>query len=230
MSGILQVRAGYAANAPAVVLDTKTQWKGRIPAGMESPSVWASLANELVDHELYFGAVAAGSRMLLYFGDPESREIAYRTIVRATRGGYPLFVHDFFREGEIQPKVQDSFSDAYYTYKGIINENDGITRWADSYFKKIESEKVPEFQFHEGIKAYQAKNLDKAIEVFNKLLNVESEAVNRSFRIRVARTLARLYFEKEMYEKSLDIYDSFLLKINPGIRQTGWKPPGIYFI
>ncbi len=207
---------------PSVYSSANQQnWKGQLPTNIGDETFWSSLVDDLAEHRFYFGTIAAAERILLYFNATTTKENAYRAIRKAIRGGYPFQVHDLFREGDLQPNVQDNFANSYYTYKGIIQEKNGISKWSQAFFKLIDTSKTPEISFYQGIKAYQIKDFDKAIELFTKLLDTDPEYMDRPLRINVARTLARIYFEKEQYEKSLEIYNTFLLKLNP-MFPTDW--------
>ncbi len=215
--GILLLSVTLLASLAAPVMTADAQeWKGKVPSGANESGRWKELLKELEEEKLYFTLLAAAERVLLYFPDVEMKELAYKIIVRTIARGYPFQLWESFRTADIDPgEKKERFASSYHTYKGILNERLGNERWAESHFRKVDHEGTPAYQFHLAIKAYESKKLDEAVEKLKKVLSLVGDDGDRATAMHAARTLARIYFEQEKYKESLEIYDSFLLRMNP---------------
>ena len=197
------------------------QWLLRLPEVAKNKQQWQVLISELVDNQMDFGAMLAANRMLVFFEDIESKEFAYKTIIEEADLAWPYSVRHLFVPGDVAPASADSFARTYNLYKALLNETAGMNQWAKSYFLRIDKEKLPKYRFHVAVKNYKDGDHEKAIQGLRDILGAESEIGQEYFIMKVARTLARIYYEKERYKESLEIYDTFLLKLNP-INPTDW--------
>lgn len=190
-------------------------WKSEIPGEAADALKWQTLVQELTREELYFGAVAASARMLLFFSDLPTKELAYKTVIDLIDKGYPFSTRHIFITGDLTPAYRDNFSNSYNIYKGITNAQKGMTKWADHYFDKIDKESFHKYLFYQAIGLYGEKKLDEALLKLEAILKMDLPEDQTSFAKKVARTMARIFFEKQEYAKSYDIYKEFLLRTNP---------------
>lgn len=197
------------------------QWLLRLPEVAKNKQQWQVLISELMENQMDYGAVLAANRMLVFFEDIESKEFAYKTIIEQADLAWPYSVRYLFIPGDIAPTSADSFARTYNLYKALLNETAGMKQWAKSYFSRIDKEKLPKYRFYVAVQNYKDGDHEKAIQSLRDILSAEKESGQEYFLMKVARTLARIYYEKERYKESLEIYESFLLKLNP-INPTDW--------
>jgi hypothetical protein len=197
------------------------QWAGTIPAFAQDSKKWESLIKELNDQKLFYGALAASFRMLTFFSDLSSKELAYKTLISLVDQGYQFSTRAFFVAGDIEPPEHDEFTSSYFFYKGLIAKDHGMEKWAEHYFTNLDKENFPKYLFYSAIETYEKKDLAQTEKSLKKILAMDLGADQSVFAKKVARTLARLYFEQENYAKSFDIYQSFLLKVNP-VNVSDW--------
>src|SRR5690606_3857983 len=100
-------------------------------------------------------------------------------------------------------------------YKGWANAQRGFDRWAITHFQSMDQPDFPKKEFFNALQTYRRGKLDDAAVMLKALLQKDYKKERRVFAGKVARTLARIHFEKEEYAKSLDIYTSYLLRLNP---------------
>ncbi len=200
---------------------TDTKWLGQIPQMATKPEDWNRLLPELASREMYFGAIATARDMLNFFSDLPSKELAYAAIIKFVDLGYPYSTRADFIPGDLDPSGHDDFSQNYTLYKGIINHNKKMEKWAEYYFSKIDKDSLPKYLFFRATEAYANGQPLDAIQWLNKALAQTSGAESMSLAHKEARTLARIQYELGQYEKSLEIYQTFLLKLNP-IMPSDW--------
>ncbi len=197
------------------------QWLLRLPDVAKNKAQWRILVTQLLENGLDFGAMAAANRMLIFFDDLPTKEVAYKTIIDEADVVWPYSVRQLFVPGDIAPASADNFARSYNLYKALLNETAGMTQWAQNYYGRIDREKSQKYLFHVAIKDYKDGQHDRAIQGLRDILSAEKEVGQEYFLMKVARTLARIYYEKERYKESLEIYEKFLLKLNP-INPTDW--------
>ena len=191
------------------------KWQGKVPKEAEKPEDWALLLNALTQAEMPYGAMAGARNMLSFFSDLPTKELAYSTIIRLVDTGYPFSTRGDFIPGDLDPTNQDGFSQSYLLYKGIVNHDKKMEKWADYYFNKIDKENFPKYLFFRATELYGKGHPQEAIVLIKKALALCTGAESRVIAKKLARTLARIHYELGDYQKSLEIYETFLLKVNP---------------
>ena len=197
------------------------KWKATIPKIAQQAKDWAALLDELHTQQLVYGELAAAQRMLLFFEELSVKERAYRTIVDIIDAGYLFSTRGYFVIGDLSPQTDSAFINNYSLYKAIINEDMHMQQWADYYFTKVDKEKFPKFLFYEAMKSYAKNDLDTTVEKLRTILKNDTGTVGVALTRKVSRMLARIYFQKQQYTESLDIYMNFLLKLNP-VTSSDW--------
>ncbi|PWU19023.1 MAG: hypothetical protein C5B49_06415 [Bdellovibrio sp.] len=191
------------------------KWVGQIPKLAEKVESWHELLSALREAHLPFGSLVASGDILNFFGDLPSKELAYATIISLIDEGYPFSARPLFIPGDIEPGKDASYRQSYLLYKGIVNADKKMDKWAEHYFSKLDQENFPKYLFYLASEHYRKGEDAKAIELLRKALSLTKGAENAVFAKKVARNLARIYYELTQYEKSYEIYESFLLKTNP---------------
>jgi tetratricopeptide (TPR) repeat protein len=223
---------------------TPPKWQGLVPDEAKDPAPWTALLKQLNDEGYHYGALAAAARMLVFFQDLPTKETAYRTIVSLIDQGYPFSADSLFMPGDIVPTEGYDFTNSYNFYKFVLNKERGMQKWAESYFAGIDKENFPKYLFYQALQAYEKTDLVGAEGLLRKILQKygsqdnpvgfvgkvpvsaprelrAEEKAQLPFIRKVARTLARVYFEAEEYARALQIYDEFLLRLNP-ITPSDW--------
>ncbi len=195
--------------------EAQGKWSSEIPTEFRDAKQWKDTIDLLEKRDLYYGAMAAASRMIIFFNDLPSKEHAYKAIIRLVDMGYPYSTVGLFISGDIEPRDQYEFVNSYNLYKAILNKEKGMDRWAESYFSNVDKENFSKYLFYQALEEYSQGHLDKAEEILRKILAKKIGDDQVSFVRKTTRTLARVYFDKEDYKKSFDIYKTFLLKLNP---------------
>jgi tetratricopeptide (TPR) repeat protein len=199
-----------------------SRWQAAPPAFMKNGAQWQSILDHLLAKDLNYGAMATASRMLIFLPDLTSKEAAYRAIIKIIDRGYPFSAQQNFLSGDIQPQDDYDFANSYNLYKAILNRRQGSERWAENYFTHIDKEGFPKYLFYLALEAYSQKNYIEAETQLKKILTKDAgDPIHLSFIAKVTRTLARVYFDQEKYDLSLEIYTTFLLKLNP-MTPTDW--------
>ena len=207
--------------ALSVTAMAEDKWQGQVPKPAESPETWAKLIPELMKREMFYGALAGARDILNFFSDLPSKELAYGTIIKFIDLGYPFSTRTDFIPGDIDPSGNDNFAQSYLLYKGIINHDKKMEKWADYYFGKVDKENFPKYLFFRATEAYGKGQPTEAIALLLKGLAATHGPESVSLAKKEARTLARIRYELGDYEKSLEIYRSFLLKLDP-LTPTDW--------
>jgi tetratricopeptide (TPR) repeat protein len=195
--------------------------EARVPSVAEKAEDWRRLADELAARQMHFGAMAAASRMLVFFGDVETKEAAYRTIVRLSSLGYPAPVKSLFLNADLEPASDADFADDYFFFKALTNQDRSLTRWSTYYFRKIKPEGSDRHLLYQAVEAYLDKKPEDAKRILNQLLAIKREGRTVSMTKKASRMLARIHFEEQQYERSLDIYESYLLRL-PEVTPSDW--------
>lgn len=192
------------------------KWLSTIPKFAEDAKLWRKLIDEMKDKHFKYGQMAVGNRLITFFADLDTKEFAYRTIVDLIDEGYPFPTRKFFISGDIDPMAEDSFQDSYNLYKAMVNVEKKTEKWATYYFSKLNKDKSPKYLFYQAVELYRQKKLPEAVQILLKVLeNYTKDPKQVTFAKKVARTLARIYYEQGEFEKAADIYMSFLLRTNP---------------
>lgn len=203
-------------------------WQGAAPPITQNSKKWVQLTEQMHSNEMFFGELAAFHHMLIFFTDLETKQTAYANIIKLIDLGYTFPTQHLFSMGDIEPTTEDShFSNSYYLHKALITQNSGVSKWVDFYFSKVDKENFEKYLFYQAIQQYQKKDLKASKELLKKILSKKMGLNQKSLVKKVARTLARVYFANEEYEKSRDIYESFLLNTDPVIPadwiETAWN-------
>src|SRR4051812_22783598 len=69
------------ASAPSTEAASSGKWGSEIPPEAKDPKPWADLLNRLMNEQLYFAAVGVSGRMLIFFQDLPTKELAYRSAI-----------------------------------------------------------------------------------------------------------------------------------------------------
>lgn len=205
----------------APIANATPMWRGTIPGFAQDPNRWALLLQKLEEKQMPHGALAAASRMLTLFTDLPTKELAYQTVIKLIDLGYPFPIRSVFAAGDIEPQSDKEFADSYYFYKATLAKEKGMERWAEHYFSFVDKENFPKYLFYSALDAYSKKDFSASEKLLKKILSLQLERSQLGLIKKVARTLARIYYELEQHEKSLDIYESFLLKLNP-VTPSDW--------
>jgi tetratricopeptide (TPR) repeat protein len=203
------------------VVQAEDKWQASPPKIAERPEDWARLVPELLNRGMYFGALASARDILNFFSDLPSKELAFKTIVDFADMGFSTPIRSDFVSGDIDPGGNDNFAQSYLLYKGIVNRDKKMDKWADYYFNKINKETFPKYLFFRATEAYGEGDLAKASQLLRQSLPLTTGPANMSLAKKEARTLARIHYELGEFQKSSDIYEQFLLKINP-ISPSDW--------
>jgi tetratricopeptide (TPR) repeat protein len=196
-------------------------WRGDAPALAKEFKNWRALVDELMEKQMYYGSLAAAHRTLIFHSDLPAKEFAYQKIIDLISLGYPAPLKKYFSSGDIEPSAGTPFSENYYFYKAITGKEMQMNKWAEHYFKRVDKEKSAKYLFWQGIQAYEKADLKTAEESFKKILKSPLPENEMPFVKKVARTLARIYFQNLEYEKAYNFYSTFLLRVNP-INSTDW--------
>jgi tetratricopeptide (TPR) repeat protein len=197
------------------------KWPSAIPDVASKGSDWTDLFAALSERKMSYGTLAAARAALHFFSDAQVKEAAYRAIVKVVDLGYPFSTRADFVPGDLDPSGRDPFTQSYLLYKGIVNLDKKMQKWADHYFEKIDREAFSKYLFFSATEAYRAGEFVAAVDLLKKAIAQTSGDEYASLAAKEARTLARIYFEAGQSEKSLDIYQSFLLRLNP-VAPTDW--------
>jgi tetratricopeptide (TPR) repeat protein len=197
------------------------RWVAPIPRGMENADEWHTLLGELKNGKFYYGSLIAAQRILTYYTDLKSKELAYQTLIELIDLGYPYSLRLLFMPGDLEIAGKYPFDQSYNLYKATINLDKNMSKWANIYFSRVDKETFAKYIFYNAIEAINDKKIPEAEVLLKKALSQLKDPLDFSLAAKVARTLARLYYQVGQYAKALDIYQSYLLKLNP-IQMTDW--------
>jgi tetratricopeptide (TPR) repeat protein len=196
-------------------------WIAQPPIDTSDPKRFEKLIKSLIEHQKYYGALAVAARMTVFLTDLQSKELAYKTMISLVDQGYPYSVQSLFVPADIEPQDPYEFVNGYNLYKYLLNKDKGLERWSQRYLSQIDKDNFYKYQFFLALQAYGKNDLATAEDLLKKILAKDLPIEQAPFVRKAARTLARIYFDQEKYEKSLDIYTSVLLKMNP-ITTSDW--------
>lgn len=207
---------GFATHA-----SQNQKWVAAPPGFAKDSADWIQLISDLQSRGFHAGAFAAGGRMLMYFADIETKEAAYRAILNTVDQGYPFSVFPLFQAGDLAPVGDYEFVNGYNFYKAILNRDRGLEKWAKYYFEGVDKANYRKYLFVLAIEAYLKKDYATSQQKLKELLTKDFSTEQTAFVRKVARTLARSYFDQEEYAKAHDIYAHFLLK-TPTVDPRDW--------
>jgi tetratricopeptide (TPR) repeat protein len=196
-------------------------WKGKLPQNFTDLKMWVDLTAKLLEENLFHGAVAVAQQLDLFFVEVNAKEAAYGTFVKAIDKGYPFSIEEFFKTSFFEPDPKSYLGRNYYFYKGKLNIKQKRENWSEYYLSFIKANNFPKFLFFQALKAYEKGDLKEALDLIDQILKKEPLKDQVAFFVKVARTKARILYEQEKYTQSLDIYENFLLKMDPVIA-TDW--------
>lgn len=214
-AGLALLLTSVLAQAADIAKKDGAKWQAPIPTVAENSDDWKALVPALIEHGMPYGALAAVRSMLNFFADLPSKELAYKTIVQLIDSGYPFPTRPFFIPGDIEPAASSDFGKNYFFYKALADLDKKMNRWALAQFEKVDKENFPKYIFYQALQAYGAGQMPEAIALVKKSLSLTGGSGSFSFAHKQARTLARFYYEHEDFDKALDIYQNFLLQLNP---------------
>jgi hypothetical protein len=195
--------------------------EGALPQSARTYAQWSALIDELRSKQLWYGLMAASTRMPVVLPDVKSKRKGIETAMLLGEMGYPVPVKSLFLSADLEPDPGNEFADNYYFYKALVNQEHGLKKWADYYFRRVSADKSEVYQFYQAVKAYGDKDIAQAKKLLSGLLEKANDTRSLFFTKRIARTLARIQFEEKDFSGSLDIYQSFLLKL-PVVTPSDW--------
>jgi tetratricopeptide (TPR) repeat protein len=212
--------SGGACGGSVASAATGPKWQAQVPAVAQDPALWAKMISDMQDRGMYYGAMASVRHMIAFFPDVATKEIAYKAAISIIDQGYPVPAREIFVPGDLEPDPAGGpdayqFANSYYLYKAMLSKEKNQDHWAQVYLDKIDKDNFSKYIFFSGIDEYSKGNLQKAEDLVNKALAKDVGTQSRAFATKMVRTLARIYFEEGEYDKALEIYNSFLLKLNP---------------
>lgn len=193
----------------------KEKWEGEIPRLVSDPALWIKFTDKMMSEGNYYGVLAASFRMILFFEDLESKKKAFSNLVKLIDIGYAHSLQNVFYIGDLDISSRDEFSQSYNFYKAVINKTKKLKKWSDDFFKRIDKENFKKYRLYQAINLYREKKLIESLEILDQILRGELSQNDFTFAKKVVRMKARILFERKEYEKSLELYDDFLLKVNP---------------
>lgn len=197
------------------------KWSGIIAKEYDNAELWKELSSSLKDAKMHYGSVAASSRVLSYFSDLKSKEAAYQNIVSLIDFGYPFSLRPVFMAGDLELNGKDGFSQSYNLYKAAIDVEKKMPKWADNYFARIDKETFAKYLFYQALNEFNEKKLDESLAHLDKALAELKDPVYLSLSKKISRTMARIFYEQNKYKEALDIYQNYLLQMNP-IEASDW--------
>ena len=217
----LGLTAALNARAADVQKPDSGKWQSNPPKVAEKNEDWGPLLDALSENDMNYGELAGGRAALKFFSDLPTKELAYRHIVHVIDLGYPYSALADFIPGDLEPSGNDSFAQSYRLYKGIVNLDKNLPKWADRYFERVDKEHFSKYLFFQANEAYRKGKLSDAVAQLKKALANVSTPEQLSLSKKEARTLARIYYEGGQFEKSVEVYRDFLLRLNP-VAPTDW--------
>ena len=208
---VAATKGSAAAPAPA----SNSVWKAEVPAQLKEPGPWIDLAHALLDQGMYYGALATAARMRVFFADLPTKEVAYMTMVSVIDHGYPFPIYEYFMGADIDPEGPYDFANSFHLYKSVLSKQKGMSRWAEHYLESVDTVHFHKYQLLVALEAYERDDYKTAEDALSKILAADTTVDELPLIRKASRTLARIYFEKGQYERSLDVYNSFLLNLNP---------------
>ena len=191
------------------------KWSSEIKPGFDDSSKWMALLNQMHEQHFHYGMVAGSERMLQYFIDIKSKEFAYQSLVRSVDEGYPYSLSHDFIAGDLELTTSDSFAQSYNLYKATANTQKNMAKWAENYFNRVDKINFNKYLFYHALESAKSKKLDDTLAFLDQTLNKVKETDQAPLARKAARTLARTLYANAQYKQSLDIYQNYLLKLNP---------------
>ena len=196
-------------------------WTGSLKKDFDDPQKWVLLIQDMKDKHFHYGVILASERMLQYFSDVKSKEFAYQNIIEGIDSGYPFSLTADFISGDIELSAADNFSQSYNLYKATASTQKNMSKWAENYFGRIDKANFPKYLFYKSLEALNAKKIDEALNYLDDTLARTKGPEYAALAAKAARTLARLLYSQGQYKQSLEVYQNYLLKLNP-IEPLDW--------
>lgn len=191
------------------------KWNGIVVKEFDSAEKWVELVTHLKENKMNYGAVAGSKRILEYFADMKSKQFAYQSIVELIDFGYPFNLRSVFMAGDLELTEKENFSQSYNLYKATLDLDKNMPKWANNYFSRVDKENFPKYLFYLALTAFNEKKLDESLVNLDKALAGLQDPLQISLTKKVSRTMARIYYEQTRYKEAFDIYQNYLLKMNP---------------
>lgn len=191
------------------------KWTGTVIKEFDNAETWVELITQLKEHKMHYGAVAGSRRVLEYFADMKSKHDAFQSIVELIDFGYPFNLRPVFMAGDLELTEKDNFGQSYNLYKATLDLDKNMPKWANTYFSRVDLENFPKYLFYLALTEFNQKKLDEALVHLDKALVGLQDPAQISLTKKVSRTMARIYYEQTRYKEALDIYQNYLLKMNP---------------
>ncbi len=214
-----------------VIESSKLKWQGEMPALAKDINLWREFLAELEEKRFSYGMLAASTRVILFFDDVQSQGFGFENLIKVIDLGYPNSLLHMFILGNVQSEARDETVQSYNFYKAVVNKLKKMDKWSADYFEKIDKENFNKYQFYQAIQLYGEKKYRESEVILEKILRTPLRPKDFAFTKKVARTIARIHFEEQNYEKSLAWYDDFLLMVNP-VTPTDWieKAWNLYYL
>jgi len=191
------------------------KWTGVVVKEFDNSQLWIDLVTQLRDAKMSYGAVVGSERILDYFTDLKSKEFAYQSIVDLIDFGYPFNLRSVFMAGDLELTGKENFNQSYNLYKATVDLEKNMPKWANNYFSRVDMANFPKYLFYQAINEFNAKKLDESLVHLDKALTGLQDPSQLSLSKKVARTMARIYYEQTHYKEAFDIYQNYLLQLNP---------------
>lgn len=217
--GVFALTVGLAL--PVAGKEKTVPWSTSIEPVAASDETWHELIRDLMDHKMYFTALSASQQVLALFSDQATKTLVAQTVVTLTDMGYPFPIRNLLSTVDIEPETPGPFTDSFFLYKGISNFEKGMPRWSMAYWERLDQARDTKYHLFSAIQKYSKNDLEGAETFLKNILTQTTVDTSPAFTSKVARTLARIYFEKKEHAKALEIYGSYLLKLEY-VLPTDW--------
>jgi tetratricopeptide (TPR) repeat protein len=177
--------------------------------------VWSNLSEELIKAKLYGTATVACHRILLLSSEPALTLSALSGLMNLVDQGFSQEVVSWIAKSDFSfsdsDKGLENFAIQMNLYRLIYFRFQKNTHWADVIEKDLKNAVLSKVLFYHALRLFSQDKKEESITQLKEILKqVSAESV--FFVKKVARTLARVYFEKQKYEEAYAIYSEFLLK------------------
>jgi hypothetical protein len=200
---------------PVAAWAAPVKWTSEIKKDYADQAAWVELLTQMRENHFHYGTVVGAERLLQYFSDIKTKEFAYQTLVESGDAGFPFSLSPDFIAGDIELSATDNFAQTYNLYKATTNAQKNMNKWADNYFNKIDKANFGKYLLYKALESARNKKYDEATLALDQLLAKAKGPENATLAKRAARTLARMLYEQTLYQQSFDIYQNYLLRLNP---------------
>ncbi len=196
------------------------KWETRLNLSIYNKEVLAQLMDQL-DPKYPVLALSVAQQALMMVEDSDLSKHAYEQVIRLVDKGVPFSLMDMFNIGNLRLNDYDYNSQSYNFFKGILAKNKKMNEWSEGFLKLIDKTNFGRYQYYEALGLINEKKFDEAKEKLRNLLKVDYDKDHFAFAKKIARTLAQLHFTLKEYDAAKEIYQDFLLKVNP-VRYADW--------